>query len=214
MHGVVDRKPDWTDQEIEKAKHWWAEGKSGAEIARELVSVAGVMRSRCSVIAKLHRLGVAGHRVAQPKMRRGPSAPVQPRRQAAFRPKVVVSDDDVPSTGGGFRLAAIRQGPVERLAPTPPPLDPDISHGGFTLVELENGQCRMPIGVRGGQDVFCGCRCERARRGRFESFCPGHKLKVVDARASARQPVRDPDPLRVPQARIDRYRIGRRDHAW
>lgn len=201
---------DWSDAEIEAMKTAWTAGKSAAEISRALTKLSGKKRTRSAVLGKIHRLGENGNKAAKPKLARG-KASAPPK--TVVRPAVVTRERP-PEPAPAFRLAAIRQGPAaaERTAPVPVAESAEVDACGMTLLELGHAQCRMPIGQRGGQEVFCGCACDRGRRGRFESFCPGHKARVINATASARKPARAPDPVRVPGAWISHYGMGRRDH--
>jgi len=72
----------WPKPQVETLKTLWAEGKSASEIAKVLPG-----RSRCSVIAKVHRLGLSGRGMPESLARRAPTAPeVKQDRQTGAIP--------------------------------------------------------------------------------------------------------------------------------
>jgi hypothetical protein len=70
-HGAVDTI--WTEERLAKLRKLWAEGKTGQQIAE----ILGDVCSRRAVIAKAHRLGLAG-RKASIAIRRQRAATVAP----------------------------------------------------------------------------------------------------------------------------------------
>jgi GcrA cell cycle regulator len=123
----------WTDDRVEVLKKLWGEGRTAAEIAKEL---GGVTRN--AVIGKAHRLKLSGR--------------VSPLQQVVKKPannpglKPVIADKKV-----------IKKMP----AMVPMDLKADQDRVRIPLIELQSGQCRWPIGdPRDANFGFCGDHSE------------------------------------------------------
>jgi GcrA cell cycle regulator len=130
----------WTDERVETLKKLWGEGLSASQIAAEL---GGITRN--AVIGKVHRLGLSG-RAKSPTS--AAPRPRKPRSQHVLR----VSR---PAMRGNTALAQAFEYEVE----DEPQLTENVIPLGQrrTLLELNEGTCRWPIGDPGASDFyFCG----------------------------------------------------------
>ena len=124
-------KSNWTDERIGALSALWADGLSASQIASELGEV-----SRCAVIGKVHRLGLAGRAtvIRAPRAPRVPKPPklVLARKPAKFTPFVI---DFTPYDG------------------------PKIG-----VLDLTDKKCRWPLGdpLKAGFG-FCGCEIPRGQ---------------------------------------------------
>lgn len=123
----------WTDDRVALLKKLWGEGKTAAEIAKQL---GGVTRN--AVIGKAHRLKLSNR-----------LSPIQQNR----KPKVQVSSNtNVRKTVSKTPSAndSKKQAPAKELLE-------DKIKGGISLEDLKAGQCRWPQGdPRDGEFGFCG----------------------------------------------------------
>jgi len=118
----------WTDERVSTLKKLWGEGKTAAEIAKEL---GGVTRN--AVIGKAHRLKLSNR-----------ASPIQPSKKIA-KPKVVKSDKKVPAPAN------------VNVAPKKQVLESDKNRKRIPLTDLGANQCRWPIGDPQHADFgFCG----------------------------------------------------------
>ena len=126
----------WTDDRVDILKKLWGEGRTAAEIAKEL---GGVTRN--AVIGKAHRLKLSGR--ASPLQQ---ASKKKPANQSIKKPVVVAS--------------------VEKKVQKAPAMVPTISESDkkrkrFSLEGLTSSQCRWPIGDPRDADFgFCGERGE------------------------------------------------------
>jgi GcrA cell cycle regulator len=129
----------WTDERVELLKKLWSDGLSASQIANELGSV-----TRNAVIGKVHRLGLSG-RAKSPSS--AAPRPRKPRTHSMLRVR--------PAVRGNTALAASYELDLE---PEPELLDNIIPIGQrCTLLELNEGKCRWPIGDPGSPEFFfCG----------------------------------------------------------
>jgi len=131
----------WTDERVEQLKKLWEAGLSASQIASELGNI-----TRNAVIGKVHRLGLSG-RAKSPSS----SAP----RQRKSRPASHMVRVQRPVARGNTALAQVYE--VEAM-PDPVAFDNVIPMGQRrTLLELNEGTCRWPIGDPSSTDFFfCG----------------------------------------------------------
>lgn len=123
----------WDDpQKVELLKKLWSEGMSGADCA---VRIGGITRN--AAIGKIHRLGLAtvvGRRSNRPHPSRKPRAPRLLRN---------------PTIARKARVAMVLE-----TAPLPTDRPDDIARK--SLIDLEDGDCRFPVGdVRSPGFGFC-----------------------------------------------------------
>lgn len=125
----------WTDERVATLKKLWGEGRTAAEIAKEL---GGVTRN--AVIGKAHRLKL--------------SSRVSPIQQNTKKSVKVASD---------VKKTVSKQQSAPKTAPrsrNKVNIDADkIYHGeGYSLAELTEKMCRWPIGDPKDENFkFCGC---------------------------------------------------------
>lgn len=120
----------WTDERVALLKKLWGEGKTAAEIAKEL---GGVTRN--AVIGKAHRLKLSS-RVSPIQQNTKKVAPKK-TEEAASSPK---------------------KQPVKREKKYEPAID-FSNHEGVTMDELKERMCRWPMGDPRDADFrFCGCQ--------------------------------------------------------
>jgi GcrA cell cycle regulator len=124
----------WTDDRVGRLKTLWIEGRSAAEIARDLDH--GLTRN--AVLGKVHRLGLSAGRSPASKSARaapGPAARRSPPARAVPPP---------------------RPEPLARGAMDAP------SHGTATILSVRRQDCRWPYGDPGDLGfALCGRRVER-----------------------------------------------------
>ncbi len=140
----------WTDDRILRLTALWLEGRTAAAIARDL----GRGVSRCAVLGKVYRLGLA----------RGPEArharPVTPpyvkqRREAVAAPRPDARRSGPPMIGGTVASSA---------ASITTPSSPTA-----TILSVRAGQCRWPYGCSGEAGFgLCGRPVARG------AFCAAH----------------------------------------
>ncbi|MCH4269669.1 MAG: GcrA family cell cycle regulator [Brevundimonas sp.] len=117
----------WTPENTQQLIALWKEGRTAAWIARAL----GPGVSRCAVLGKVYRLGLA----RGPEARRGrPAAPSREKRRRG----AVVASLPAARLSGPPRVRATNT-PSAALIPTPP--DPTT-----TILAVGFGQCRWPYG--------------------------------------------------------------------
>jgi GcrA cell cycle regulator len=196
-HGI---NAPWPEPQVETLKALWAEGKSASEIAKVLPN-----RSRCSVIAKVHRLGLADRGMPENLVRRAPTAPEvkRDRHTGAIVQNIAARKPPKP---GPQNRPAVAFGKVEvvNAAETEKRRTAHRAHGekiidGFTapandtaipLMERRRFQCAWPVGeVSGAGQMCCGLPTDPDAPATTASYCPEHR-----ARASAGIP----KPARAP----------------
>ena len=139
----------WTPERTKHLTALWKEGRTAAWIARAL----GPGVSRCAVLGKVYRLGLA----------RGPEAR---RARPAAPPRAKRSREEIPAS----RLAPRQSGPLKVRAATPSgativtPSSPTA-----TILSVGFGQCRWPYGCS-GEATFGLCGRPVARG----AFCAAH----------------------------------------
>ncbi len=124
----------WTDERVTLLRQLWGEGKTAAEIAKELGE--GVTRN--AVIGKAHRLKLASR-----------ISPIQQNnKKAALKKKVEKAKTKV-------SIAATRQQIVKAVT------EKKRTEPAVKLEKLTENMCRWPLGDP--KDVnfgFCGCKSE------------------------------------------------------
>ncbi|MDI1326987.1 MAG: GcrA family cell cycle regulator [Brevundimonas sp.] len=119
----------WTDDRVGRLKTLWIEGRSAAEIARDLDH--GLTRS--AVLGKVHRLGLSAGRPPAFRSARAAAGP------AARRPPPARASP------------APRPEPLHRSAMDAP------SHGTATILSARRQDCRWPYGDPGDPGfALCG----------------------------------------------------------
>lgn len=123
----------WTDDRVEVLKKLWGEGRTAAEIAKEL---GGVTRN--AVIGKAHRLKLSGR-----------ASPIQQ------------SPKKVPSNANAKPVQE-KKAPVSPPAPVEAILEADKTRKLFALTDLKPSQCRWPVGDPRDKASFgfCGCTAD------------------------------------------------------
>jgi GcrA cell cycle regulator len=140
----------WTEDRILRLTALWLEGRTAAVIAREL----GRGVSRCAVLGKVYRLGLA----RGPEVRRArtvtPPGTKPPREAVAASPPAVRSPTAVGGRSTVGTSAALRAAPPEPTA---------------TILSVRAGQCRWPYGSSGEAGFgLCGRPVTRG------AFCAAH----------------------------------------
>ena len=139
----------WTPENTQKLKTLWKEGRTAAWIARAL----GPGVSRCAVLGKVYRLGLA----------RGPEA--RRARLAVPRDAEHGGDDKPvarPSKRSGPPKFRLTVRPAARVVVTPS--EPTVS-----ILSVGRGQCRWPYGCSGEPGFgLCGRAVARG------AFCAAH----------------------------------------
>lgn len=147
----------WSDEATERLKTHWAEGLSASQIASKLGNL-----TRNAVIGKVHRLGLTGRATTERK-------PMKPRRVPGSPRKRVL-------TPKPRRESPWRQF-VKSLQEAPPvpsdELDIPLSKRR-TIITVEAGECRWPIGDPQDADFhLCGCKQVRGT-----PYCEFHARKA------------------------------------
>lgn len=123
----------WTDERVEILTKLWGEGRTAAEIAKEL---GGVTRN--AVIGKAHRLKLSGR-----------ASPIQQTKKPA--------NTSVPKAPTPVEKKAQVVAPVIK----PEISDSDKSRKRIPMTELGPSQCRWPIGDPEDENFgFCGDHAE------------------------------------------------------
>lgn len=138
----------WTPETTQRLIILWKEGRTAAWIARALGS--GV--SRCAVLGKVYRLGLA----------RGPEAR---RARSAAPPQAKRRREEIAAS----RPAARPSGPLKVRAAVAPATIATPSSPTTTILSVGFGQCRWPYGCSG--DAGFGLCGRSVARG---AFCAAH----------------------------------------
>jgi GcrA cell cycle regulator len=184
----VSSAPFWTiPVNLEALKKEVKEGGSASEIAARLSRILGRMFSRNSIVGACHRhikeqwAGTAGAPRRAPGIIDKGGTPRQPRRSAPFRAK--------PAPFRAKPAPAVKSSPVKSavpVAPTPVDLSIPIDDRGAwncTLMELQEGKCKWPIGDPRAKDFcYCGDRAVPNGDGNLV-FCGRHaRIAYVPSR--------------------------------
>ena len=140
----------WTEDRILRLTALWLEGRTAAAIASDL----GRGVSRCAVLGKVHRLGLArGPEVRRARTAAPPRAK-PPRDAIDASPPAARSPAAVKVRSKGGTSAALGAAPP---APT------------ATILSVRSGQCRWPYGSSGEASFgLCGRPVTRG------AFCAAH----------------------------------------
>jgi len=135
----------WSDEKCDELRRLWAAGYSASDIAAEL----DIGVSRCGVIGKARRLGLAARKT--PEFKPGPPRPRPPKlRRAVF-------------------IA-----PVPPPEPPPPPLTHPPRMRRLQFMQLKDTHCKWPFGnPRGHPFYFCA-----ADKDELLPYCPYHMRKA------------------------------------
>ena len=163
----------WTDERVQLLSELWMNGYSASQIADR---IGGGLFSRCAIIGKAHRLGLAGRAVPQRKtvvrsQRRNPKGHDQ-RIWNRFR-KPPISERE--RADRAMRAAAVAERQAVQSAPDLfiPPSERK------TLLELaDRGECKWPYGSGTKDDpfYFCGKRQESGL-----PYCQFHAARAFSA---------------------------------
>lgn len=137
-------KSAWTDDRVGRLKTLWLEGRTAAQIARELQN--GISRS--AVLGKVHRLGLSAGRPGRSPAAAGTAAPRARVERTVTKPVE--------------RAAAVAAEPGGEPGT-------DLPSCGMTILTVKRGQCRWPYGdpAHAGFSL-CGRPVARG------TFCVGH----------------------------------------
>ena len=140
----------WTPEKTQRLIILWKEGRTAAWIARAL----GPGVSRCAVLGKVYRLGLA----REPEARR--VRPAAPPRAKQPREAIAASRPFARSSGP----------PLIRVAVTPSAAMIAVPPGPTaTILSVRTGQCRWPYGCSGEAGFgLCGRPVARG------AFCAAH----------------------------------------
>ena len=157
----------WDDDRTAELKRLWAAGKSASEIVLA-ISTKFFRPSRNAVIGKVHRIGLSGRGRTMPaasahltRPTRTYIAPTPPKPRPAAGP------------------VYINQGAVKERSPDIPlpPMPVETMTATATLMTIERGECRWPIGDP-LEDDFGFCGREQLGRG---PYCEHHAALVSKA---------------------------------
>lgn len=159
----------WTEERVATLKKLWGEGKTAAEIAKEL---GGVTRN--AVIGKAHRLKLS-NRLSPIQQTAKKSA-----TSAASKPK---TEDKK----AAISASAAASQPKKKM-PKPANMDIPFTGKGVKLADLKEKMCRWPIGDPQEADFkFCGCAntpglpyCEEHARLAYQTTSRSRKLREDD----------------------------------
>jgi GcrA cell cycle regulator len=168
VHFADPRQPTWTNERVQLLIELWTSGHSCSVIAKTI----GGNVTRNAVIGKTHRLGLAGRRVAvrmsYPSVNRGPWSDERKARERKRRAALPKKEKKPPAPR------------VRAKVSRPPEFNPDprnLDLGAWdaladsrpvSLVDLEAGMCRWPIGTDSPY-LFCGCQVVPGK-----SYCGTH----------------------------------------
>ncbi len=153
----------WTDDRVDTLKKLWGEGRTAAEIAKEL---GGVTRN--AVIGKAHRLKLS-NRVSPIQQNTKKSAPsvAAPNVAVQTMPKAVANTNAAPLPKA-----------VEKAAPMKPVMsESDAKRKRYALTDLDPSMCRWPLGdPREDNFGFCGCSADSS-----SPYCDEHTAAAYQA---------------------------------
>lgn len=181
MTDILERTNEpWTENEVQQLLTLYEAGLSCSKIAAHI----GTGKTRNAVIGKLHRLGLTNSKptaIGEPKERPRPPRPV---RTSPSMPRVPQ------------RLRLVK--PEVEIVPLIPPVPARKAGEPITVVTLEPGMCKFPIGDPQHKDFhFCGTaqrdgapycpfHCEVA----FNDSQTNQRLRKSTSEASVRKAIR------------------------
>lgn len=140
----------WTPERTEKLIAFWKDGRTAAWIARTM----GPGVSRCAVLGKVYRLGLA--RGPEARCAR-PAAPLPAKRRLEEKP----ASRPAERPSGPLKVRAAAAPPAAMIATPPGPTT--------TILSVGFGQCRWPYGCSGEAGFgLCGRSVARG------AFCAAH----------------------------------------
>lgn len=148
----------WTDERVTQLKQMWGEGKTAAEIARQLGD--GVTRN--AVIGKAHRLKLSGRispiqQNKKAKVKKVEKKSLPPKRETMAQKIQKISAPDI-------NVVAINGGK------------------GVSMLELNERMCRWPSGDPQDDNFsFCGCKSVPSL-----PYCEGHVAAAYQISSKAR----------------------------
>lgn len=158
----------WTDERVELLKKMWSDGRTAAEIAKEL---GGVTRN--AVIGKAHRLKLSGRAspIQQSAKKKTPAntntvkVKAVPVSEPAKKKETASSAEDVKSVVKKI----VEKAPISAVSEEVIS-EKDKNRKRIPLADLGVNQCRWPLGdPRESSFGFCG---DKACSG--EVYCPEH----------------------------------------
>jgi len=198
----------WPHAQVQTLKKLWLEGKSGAEIASVLPG-----RTRCSVIAKVHRLGLAGRGTPTNLAGRAPAAP-EVKRDRSVGAIVQNLAARTPPKPGQQNRPAVAFGNIEvvNAAETEKRRAAQQAHGAkiindfqapandtaIPLMERRRFQCAWPVGEpeRPAQQKCCGLPVQEGVGTALESYCGAHQQRAASAYQPTRREIKAPAEYR------------------
>lgn len=149
----------WTREQIDRVASLLEAGKTYSQISDTIYAEFGVRYSRCSVISRARRSGLASLTVRKP-------GSFQDGRKK--RPK---------KTSTSRNVVALPQRPRVRTAPvfTPAPLSEDERQFASPLLDLRPRDCRWPVHSDGETSLFC---CRPQAEGPFP-YCAHHMARAL-----------------------------------
>jgi len=163
----------WTEDRVELLTKLWGEGRTAAEIAKEL---GGVTRN--AVIGKAHRLKLSNR-----------MSPIQQNnKKAAAKP---VAE---PKKAVAKKPAAATTAPKAKTAPKV-----EFTGKGVAMADLTERMCRWPIGDPQEDDfTFCGCKkmsglpyCSEHAKVAYQAATRNRILKAEDFESKGDNAVKD-----------------------
>lgn len=141
----------WTDDRVATLTKMWKDGRSAAEIAKEL---GGVTRN--AVIGKAHRLGLSGR--ASPIKKKKETAKKTTTKAAAKKTTKTTKKKAAAKTEEKVEASAKQQKMVtDAIKAAAAEAPSKAKEGGITLLELTERVCKWPIGDPQESDFhFCG----------------------------------------------------------
>jgi GcrA cell cycle regulator len=177
----------------------WREGKTAAEIAREL----GNSKTRNAIIGIVYRAGLSG------KDRAAATRKVMntPRPAKVPKPRKSASDSPWAKTGDPSRAKAERQAATIAGKILLANATDDAGPDAVPLINRRTfGQCAWPVGdATGAAQLCCGKRIPSGAAGVRQSYCEGHGMRAV-SKTFTREPAVRQDrtvaaaPRRTPES--------------
>lgn len=149
---------NWTDERVEKLTDLWKAGLSCSLIAKEL----GGGATKNSVIGKVQRLKLPG-RMTVNQLPRGPEP--RPGRRGPDRTMRITKNRRI-ALGKPLKLAAPKKAKEKPRGEAWEPI-PGVTL--VSLIDLEPGQCRWPVGNE-APHLFCGAHADHG------PYCHHHHL--------------------------------------
>jgi len=147
----------WPPEADEIVAKYWQEGRSAAEIALLLASEIGLVKTRCAIIGRVHRMDLPrdGRCPASAPHRPKVSAPVKIERVRVERPRPILVPP--PSPPG----PVMPRGKIWEVPPTAVP-----------TLQLRACHCKFPVGPGEGMDqLHCGAPMAEGDA----SYCAAHR---------------------------------------